>query len=163
MRRRLFAFAALAASVGTAKAGNNDVAVWAIASSKHATNGRVIVFRFARQFRAGFEKSALPDRVILAWRYKSESGLPAGQEREAMDHMEDLLAPAVEKPGVAVLALVSTGEDLREWIYYTRSEQEFLNSLNKVLAGAQRFPIEVHTASDPQWSTYERFRKGVKE
>lgn len=163
MQRRSFAFAALASTAGVARAGNSDVAVWATATSKHATNGRVIVFRFAKEFRAGFEKSALADRVILAWRYNSASGLPVVQEREAMDRMEDLLAPVVDKPGVAVLALVSTGEGLREWVYYTRSEQEFLNSLNQALAGAQRFPIEIHTASDPQWSTYERFRKRVTE
>ena len=148
---------------GIAKAENSDVAVWATATSKHATNGRVIVFRFAKEFRAGFEKSGLPDRVIVAWRYNSATGLPVVQERQAMDRMEDLLAPVVDKPGVAVLALVSTGEGLREWIYYARSEQEFLNSLNEALTGAQRFPIEIHTAPDPQWSTYERFRKGVTE
>jgi hypothetical protein len=80
-----------------------------------------------------------------------------------MDRMEDLLGPVVEKPGFAMLALVSTGEGLREWTYYVRSEQQFLKALNQALAGAPRFPLEIHAAPDPQWSTYERFRRGVRE
>ena len=80
-----------------------------------------------------------------------------------MDRLEDLLAPAVEKPGFAMLALVSTGENLREWIYYAKSEKEFLQALNRGLALQPRLPIEVHAARDPKWSTYERFRQGIRE
>jgi len=162
--RRLVLAVALsvsAATLATPPAG--DAAVWATATSTHATNGRVIVFRYVKEFRAGFVKSSLPDRVILVWRYESQSGLPATAEREAMDRLEDLLAPAVEKPGFAMLALVSTGENLREWIYYAKSEKEFLQALNSALALQPRVPIEVHAAPDPKWSTYERFRQGVRE
>jgi hypothetical protein len=31
------------------------------------------------------------------------------------------------------------------------------------LPGVQPFPIEIHTAHDPQWQTYEEFRAGVRE
>lgn len=89
--------------------------------------------------------------------------MPAVAEREAMDSLEDLLSPAVEKPGFAVLALVSTGENLREWTYYAKSEEEFLKALNGALVQQPRFPIEIHPASDPTWSTFERFRQGVRE
>jgi uncharacterized protein DUF695 len=157
-----------AAGRSVASAGNcSEItagrSVWATATSKHLTNGRVVVFRYVRDFRTGFDKSSLPDRIILVWRYESQSGMPATAEREAMDRMEDLLGPVVEKPGFAVLALVSTGQGLREWTYYARSEQEFLEVLNHALARASRFPLEIHAAPDPQWSTYERFRKGVRE
>ena len=121
------------------------------------------MFRYAKDFREGFQRSAFPDRVILVWKYKSESGMPLPTEREAMDRMEDLLEPLVEKSGTSVLALVSTGENLREWIFYAKTEQEFLAALNKALTGQPRFPIEIHAGRDSQWSSYERFRKGVRE
>lgn len=163
MKRLLLALAMSISAASSAAASSGDAAVWATATSTHATNGRVIVFRFVKEFRTGFERPSLPDRVILMWRYKSESGLPSPAEREAMDRMEDLLAPVVEKTGFAMLALVSTGENLREWIYYAKSEHEFLQALNGALAQQQRFPIEIHAAPDPTWSTYDRFRKGVRE
>ncbi len=80
-----------------------------------------------------------------------------------MDRMEDLLAPLVEKSGASVLVLVSTGENLREWTFYARSEDDFFTALNKALAGQPRFPIEIHAAPDAAWYTYEQFRKGVRE
>jgi hypothetical protein len=150
-------------ALSPAAAPSADAVVWATAISKHATNGRVIVFRYVKDFRAGFVKSSLPDRVILSWRYESTSGMPATAERELMDRMEDVLAPVVEKPGFAMLALVSTGENLREWIYYAKSEQEFLEALNTALALQPHFPLKIHAAADPQWATYQRFRDGVRE
>jgi hypothetical protein len=162
MKRLLVAIAVSVSAVGSAALPEGDATVWATATSTHTTNGRVIIFRYVKEFRPGFQKSSLPDRVILVWRYESQSGLPATSEREAMDRMEEALAPAIDKPGFATLALVSTGENLREWTFYTKSEQEFVQALNAVFAKPPRFPIEIHAAPDPMWSTYERFRQGVR-
>lgn len=163
MKKTISALAVLALAGGTAIASMDDVTTWATATSKHATNGREIVFRYAKEYRATFEKSSLPDRVTLVWRYQSETGMPTTGEREAMDRLEDLLVPLIDRPGLATLALVSTGENLREWIYYAKSRSEFLQALNEALSGQTRFPIEIHATPDPNWSTYERFRQGVRE
>ena len=80
-----------------------------------------------------------------------------------MDAMEDALQPNLEKDGFATLALVSTGENLREWTYYVKSEEEFFSRLNKALAGKAVFPIDIHTAADSTWAMYEKFRAGVRE
>jgi hypothetical protein len=61
------------------------------------------------------------------------------------------------------LALVSTGENLREWTYYAKSEDGFMARLNYALAELPPFPIEIHIAFDPKWETYEQFNAGVKE
>ena len=163
VRQILVAFTMAIASAISAAPYDGDAVAWATATSTHATNGRVIIFRFAKDFRPGFDKASLPDRVILVWRYEADSGMPSIAEREAMDRLEDLLAPRIERSGFAMLALVSTGENLREWIYYAKSEVEFLQALNSALKEQARFPIEIHAAPDPSWSTYERFRKGVHE
>jgi hypothetical protein len=80
-----------------------------------------------------------------------------------MNQLEDMLESVLKEDGFATLALVSTGEDLREWTYYTKSETEFMARLNYALAGVPTFPIEIQTASDPDWYVYERFKAGVKE
>jgi hypothetical protein len=36
-------------------------------------------------------------------------------------------------------------------------------SFDYAFAGGSAFPIEIHTAHDPQWRTYEEFRAGVRE
>lgn len=81
-----------------------------------------------------------------------------------MNLLEDTLESALKKDdGFATLALVSTGEDLREWTYYTKSESEFMSRLNYALGGMAYFPIEIHTALDPNWEMYEQFKTGIKE
>lgn len=160
MKRIFFlAFTALIASVAFA----DEVTTWATAVSKQPNTGRAIVYRYAKDFRGGFVKSAFPARIILVWRYTSDNGMPSPNERQAMDRMEDLLEPLVQKSGISVLAIVSTGEDLREWTFYAKSEDAFLAKLNERLTGQPRFPIEVHAGPDLKWSTYERFRGEVRE
>ena len=148
---------------GVSMAVRADAQTFATATATNHSNGRVIVFRYVETFGPGFSKQAQPDRVILVWKYKSEKGMPSVEERERMDELEDALAPHVETEGFATLALVSTGEDLREWTYYTRSQDEFLKRLNAALNGKPAFPIEIHTAADPSWTTYETFKSGVVE
>lgn len=136
---------------------------WSTATSSNQTTGRVIIFRFVSKFTANFDRTSQPNRIIIAWKYESENGMPSFAERERMDAMEDALQPALEKDGFATLALVSTGEDLREWTYYVKSEEDFFSRLNNALAGQTAFPIDIHTAVDPTWGMYEKFRAGVRE
>lgn len=75
--------------------------------------------------------------------------------------MEDLLAPYVEQTSLSVLTLVSTGEGEREWVYYTRSQNEFMAKMNQALLGYPRFPVEVTLWNDPEWSRYEEFVRHV--
>lgn len=89
--------------------------------------------------------------------------MPSKEEQSQMASLEDALYPAVTKDKLATLALVSTGENLREWIFYSKSEASFFHRLNESTKGLPRYPIEVHAAPDPRWESYERFRSGVRE
>lgn len=141
-------------------ASESNVTLWSTAKSTNNQNGRVIIFRFAHEFRSDFDRTSQPDRIIIVWRYKSETGQPPSDVHQQMNHLEDMLESALEAE-FATLALVSTGEDLREWIYYATCENEFMARLNQSLAGTE-FPIEIHTAVDPTWETYEAFLKNLR-
>ncbi len=142
----------------------SDVRMWATAISTNAHNGRKIIFRYAKAFSATFDRTSQPIRIIVVWKYQSESGQPVAEDHQLMNLLEDTLESALKKDdGFATLALVSTGEDLREWTYYTKSESEFMSRLNYALGGMAYFPIEIHTALDPNWEMYEQFKTGIKE
>ncbi len=80
-----------------------------------------------------------------------------------MVEFEDVLGPVLDQGDFATLALVSTGDDLREWIYYAQSEAGFAARFDYAFAGRSDFPIEIHSTHDPQWRTYLEFRAGVRE
>jgi hypothetical protein len=142
----------------------SHVRVWATAVSTNGDNGRKIIFRFAKQFSANFDRASQPIRVIIAWRYQSESGQPIAEDHQRMNLFEDTLESVLNQDrSFATLALVSTGEDLREWTYYANSEGQFVAQLNYALAGMPEYPIEIHVACDQNWDIYEQFKARVRD
>ncbi len=135
-----------------------DVEVWATAIARNSTNSRVIIFRYAKQLNSSFDKSAQPHRIIIAWKYRSDSGQPNYDDHRDMNTMEDALEKVLKGSRIATLALVSTGENLREWTYYAESEDVFMERLNQAFEGLALLPIEIHTEHDPTWAMYARFR-----
>ena len=144
-------------------AANSNVTTWATAISTHETNGRKIIFRFAKEFNETFDRSSQPVRVIIVWKYQSERGHPLTEDHQKMESLEDALESSLGDGDFATLALVSTGENLREWTYYTRSESEFMARLNFAFTATPTFPIEIYTAHDAKWTTYDEFIAGVTE
>lgn len=136
--------------------------LWATAVSKNESRGTAIVFRYIQKFPQEFSRARQPDRVILMWRYQGYKGMPSVDERAQMDELENALAP-LQKNEFSTLASVSTGDDLKEWTYYTESADSFLGRLNLALEGKSEFPIEIHAAPDPTWTTYERLVAAVKK
>lgn len=100
---------------------------------------------------------------MIVWKYQSESGLPVADDNQRMNALEDALEALLKEDGFATLAVVSTGEWLREWTYYANSKDEFMARLNYAFAGMPEFPIEIHTAHDPSWDVWEQFKAGVKQ
>lgn len=144
---------------------NSDVmrTGWATATSRNATNGRVTIFRYIKDFDENFDRLDYPIRVVIVWEYDSETGMPAIDMRERMDATEDALSLVVEEDGFAILALVSTGENLREWTYYVASETEFMTRLNQALAGRPKLPVSIHIGEDTQWAMYDEFKRNIRE
>jgi len=140
-----------------------DVQSWATAILTNADNGNRIVFRYAEQFSPSFDRASQPVRIFIVWKYQSVSGLLAAEEYERMNLLEDALESVLEQSPLATLALVATGENMREWTYYAKSEDEFMARLNFALAGMPAFPIEIHIAHDPNWKTYADFTSGIKK
>lgn len=132
---------------------------WDIIESQDTKNDRVIIFRYLKDFSSSFNRSTLPVRVIITWEYRSKNSMPNDVDNAQMIAFEDLLHPAVRKNSLSTLVLVSTGDGLKEWIYYTKSENEFIKELNNTLKYIKPFPIQIHIANDPMWNSYDDFLK----
>ena len=135
-----------------------NVELWATAISKNATTGRQIFWRYAKDFRAGFDRSTQPYRIIIVWNYASENGQPGPIDHDGINRLEDALEGVLNGSQVATLALVSTGENVREWTYYAQSEESFSGRFDEAVEDLPALPIELHMAHDPTWSMYAEFR-----
>ena len=119
---------AMASALAQAQAPNADV--WATAVAQHTSGGRRVIFRYVKEFGRLPDRTAFPYVVVQVWRYVSDTGLPQGPAVDAMYELEDRLAADVEDIGSGRLVLISTGENVRLWTYYTKSDSEFRAALS---------------------------------
>lgn len=89
--------------------------------------------------------------------------MPAIAEREHMDAMEDALETADGTGSSVTPVIVSTGNNVRQWIYYVQSRQEFVDRLKVTLQKMPGLPLEVRSERDPEWKTYEAFKASVRD
>lgn len=128
---------------------------WALKTWKNRTTGRVTIYRYIKVFSPGFKHADMPVKVILGWKFNGNNGQPSGTDSASMNALEDAIEIVLGEDGAATLALVSTGDDLRQWTYYARSQDEFMTRLKHALAKQPPYPIDVHAVRDPDWLTYK--------
>jgi hypothetical protein len=68
--------------------------------------------------------------------------------------VEDALTDVFEVDVLAALALVHTQDNVRSWMFYTRSVSEFSARLNQALSKFKRLPISLERNDDPDWDLY---------
>jgi hypothetical protein len=107
-----------------------------------------------------FQKSDYPHMIGVSWAFDGEqsNGMPSPEIVAEMDRLEDLLVPALEGTGQAVLTVVVTGGGVREWQWYARSPEETSEIVNAALAGQESFPVEFSLQDDPAWEAYGQFQ-----
>lgn len=119
-----------------------------------------VIIRIVDGWGSVSPQSRQPERAVLVWNYVAEGrGMPSEADHARMNDLEDRLKPAVEAGGRATLVMVSTGDGVREWLYYTQSREQFMDALNRALSEQPPYPIEIFLDSDPEWRDYEEIRK----
>ena len=117
-----------------------------------------VIFRI-RTLPAKLNRADFARLIAVSWRYEvHDSGMRSPEERDRMDLFEDLLTPVLETPENAILTVVVTGNGVREWQWYSRSDVETMELVNSALAGQDPFPVEFVVQDDPNWEAYTRFK-----
>jgi hypothetical protein len=135
---------------------NLDSLPWTVTQARNDA-GSVVVFRH-RKFSADFAKSSFPHRLNVFWTSgaSTESGLPDESDSKAMGTFEDRLVDATESDEQSVLSLVVTGKNQREWVFHTKSTEEFLRRLTAMPQERDPYPIEIHPTPDSEWEYVDR-------
>lgn len=148
---------ALAALHGAGNAADTE-RNWSIAKTTRPSDGRVIVYRYVEDVEPAFKRATFPDRITVSWPYRAANGLPSTAEFKAMDDLENMLEASVEARPFARLVLVRTGDNLREWVYYAASQQQFMAKVNHALRDRPVLPLQFGLADDAHWRRYDDFR-----
>lgn len=69
-------------------------------------------------------------------------GMPDEATSDLIEQVTDAMNEVLKKDPVAILTEVSTGDDRREWVYYTMSLPIFNKKINEALAFLPQLPLD---------------------
>ena len=131
-----------------------DDAMWTVAEGHTGVYPFIVRYR---KFAQNFQRDSLPIRLNVFWSVTSanEHGLPTPAEAELLNTFESRLVSAVEEDETAWLVAVITGRSEREFVFYLRQPQQFLQCLTDMPQECERYPLEIHSEDDPDWQYFD--------
>lgn len=85
--------------------------------------------------------------------------MPDTSTSQLMEQVHDALVDTFDKDPVAVITGIYTGDNRRDWIFYTLSTNIFQKKLNEALAPFPMLPLEIYAENDPDWAEYAEMRE----
>ncbi len=100
----------------------------------------------------------LPYLTVISWRYdgSQNNGLPIKEINTRMLVLEEALHDMMSNTTIFIHAYSRTGNSLKEFVYYSSSQEEFMDIINTVLKGHDRYPIEIKFYEDSKWKDLKR-------
>jgi hypothetical protein len=130
---------------------------WAIAHAEE--DGTPVLFRFRSDLPVK-DTANFPYLVSILWHYDGtrNGGMPDDRTLAQMNRIEDALDP-IDESGEAFLMIVVTGNNRREWIWYTHDRDRYMALVNRAMPRQPKFPVDFATSEDPTWLTYLSIRE----
>lgn len=119
-------------------------------------SGRLIMVTGRKDVAKFMNNPKFSIRVQVTWPYDGDSsGMPDTATSQLMEKVQDVLTAEFHKDPVAVLTGIYTGDNERNWVFYTLSTHIFGRKLNEVLAEFPVLPLSIYCENDPQWLEYK--------
>ncbi len=135
---------------------------WIIGTSQE--EGLPIIFRLKTGISDPKIKRKYAWLTIITWKYDDGgNGMPDNAEKMRMTILENTLEEQVESTGTCLLFASRTGNGLKEFEYYIKDRQTFIDELNQALEDHEPYPIEIDFYHDPEWEEYQKISEWAKQ
>lgn len=131
-----------------------DLKQWIIARAINTPKHKAAVFRIRTSRPSYQDTSDFHTAVTIGWRYDSPTGFPEGEDKERILAFERATDNLTWRNGYSELVQVGTGIGLKEWLFYTRDRERFMDELNRSLASLPAFPLSIEFYDDPEWKIW---------
>ncbi|WP_299103508.1 DUF695 domain-containing protein [uncultured Winogradskyella sp.] len=127
-------------------------------------NGKPVIIRGRQHLKNLIDSKQYAEHVEFVWTFEkeTENGIPTPEENIFMGKVEDALIKNLEPDLQSVLTIVYTNDNIRSWIFYTKSVPEFLKRINKILSKFEKLPIEITNGKDIEWELYTGILKSYE-
>ena len=118
-------------------------------------NGNLILVTGRRDMDSVISTGRYRYRIEVSWNYEGDGKpLPTYADSKVMEEVTDALNECFERDPVAILTGIYTGDNQRNWVFYTRSLHIFQRKFNEALAPFPALPLQFEAEEDPDWQEY---------
>lgn len=129
-------------------------------SPTESENGRLIMVTGRRDVDKFRNNSRFNIRVEISWKYDGDaSGMPNYETSTLMEQVQEALEAEFKKDPIAILTGIYTGDNERNWVFYTLSTHIFGRKLNEALVNFELLPITIYCENDPDWNEYQEMKE----
>lgn len=124
-----------------------------------------VIVKFVNEFPEESVRTKYPMLTVVSWKYKGEgnNGMPLKDVNKKMIVLEDAIDNAMNSSKLFQHAYSRTGNNLKEFIYYSTNQDDFMKVLNDALAEHERYPIEINFYQDEEWSEFQKLIDDFKK
>lgn len=124
-----------------------------------------VIVKFVNELPAIDNQKRLTSLTVVSWKYdgSSNNGMPTKEINEKMLVLEDALNDTLEKTNLYFLAYSRTGNNLKEFVYYSKGQDVFMPLLNETLQSHESYPINIAFYEDTEWTEFQKLIEDFKE
>ena len=127
-------------------------------------SGRLIMVTGRKDIEKFRSNERFKIRIEVTWKYEGDAnGMPDTATSQLMEEVQEALQNEFRKDPVTVLTGIFTGDDQRDWIFYSLSTHIFGRKLNEALASFPLLPLTIYTENDPDWEQYDEMSQAEIE
>lgn len=93
----------------------------------------------------------------------TQTGLPDTATAQTLKDITDRLVTVFTKDPIAILTGIYTGDDRRDWVFYTASIHIFQRKFNEALDDLPALPFDITADDDPDWDEYVEMRSVIDQ
>lgn len=131
---------------------------------RYYENDLPVIVKFVNEFPENHLRIKFPMLTVISWKYEGETnnGMPLTETNEKMIVLEDAIENTMDSSKQYLDAYSRTGNNLKEFVYYSSSQDQFMTLLNETLVTHERYPIEINFYDDPEWNEFKKLIEDFK-
>jgi Family of unknown function (DUF695) len=132
---------------------------------KYTENDFPVIMKFVNELPEKEIISRFPFLTIVSWKYdgSENNGMPLEEINKRMITLEKALENSMDSSNIYRHVYSRTGNNLKEFAYYSTSQNDFMNTLNKTLEKHAEYPIGIDFYEDKEWADFKKIIENFKE
>jgi hypothetical protein len=132
---------------------------------KYYENELPVIMKFVNELPENKIMSKLPFLTVISWKYdgSENNGMPLEEINQRMIILEDAIENSMLSSKIFTHVYSRTGNNLKEFTYYTKSQDDFMKMLNKTLKKHAEYPIGINFYEDKEWTDFKKVISDFKK